>query len=128
MYTYVSFIAPSAVAALAVSLLQRQNDKKNCDENEEERTGRLTQNGSEDREPKYSHYLMKSAGRLMSTRDQWLAKQRIAVSRNGHILTFGEVFKTLLTSWNSFNVPFAILLTLLNMADRPNSMCHAYKQ
>ena len=110
-------------------------------------------NGSEDREPKYSHYLMKSAGRLMSTRGQWLAKQRMAVSRstrgqwlakqrmavsrstrgqwlakqrmavsrNDHILTFREVFKALLTSWNSFNVLFPILLTLLNMADRPNT-------
>ena len=78
-------------------------------------------NGSEDREPKYSHYLMKSAGRLMSTRGQWLAKQRMAVSRNDHILTFRVVFKALLTSWNSFNVLFAILLTLLNMADRPNT-------
>ena len=52
----------------------------------------------------------------MSTREQRLAKQRVAVSRNDHILAFGEVFETSLTFWNSFNVRFAILLTL----------CHTY--
>ena len=55
---------------------------------------------------------MKSAARLVSMREQWPAKQKMAVSRNDHILMFGEVFKTSLTSWNSFNVWFAILLTL----------------
>ena len=29
-----------------------------------------------------------------------------------HILTFGEVFETSLTSWNSFKICIAILLTL----------------
>ena len=55
----------------------------------------------------------------MSTREQRLAKQRVAVSRNDHILAFGEVFETTLTFWdslNSFSVRFAILLTL----------CHTY--
>ena len=39
----------------------------------------------------------------------------MAVLRNNHIFTFGEVFKTSLTSSNSFNVCFAILLTLLTL-------------
>jgi len=45
----------------------------------------------------------------MSTREQHLLKQRMTASRNDHIVTFGEVFKNSLTSWNSFNVSFAIL-------------------
>ena len=52
-------------------------------------------------------------------REQQLAKQRVAVSRNDYILTFGEVFETSLTFWdsmNSFSVRFAILHTL----------CHTY--
>ena len=56
-----------------------------------------------------------SAVRWMSTREQQLAKQRVAVSRNDYILAFGEVFETSLTFWdsiNSFSVRFAILLTL----------------
>ena len=53
---------------------------------------------------------MKSVARSVSTREQQLAKQRMAVTRNGHIFAFGEVFETSLTSWNSFNVHFAILL------------------
>ena len=57
-------------------------------------------------------------------REQWLVMQRMAVSKNDHILSFGEVFKTSLTSWNPFNVRFAI--TLLHMADCPKSTCHAY--
>ena len=55
----------------------------------------------------------------MSMREQQLAKQRVAISRNDYILTFGEVFETSLTFWdsmNSFSVRFAILLTL----------CHTY--
>ena len=62
--------------------------------------------------------LVKSAVRWMSTRmkEQRLANQRVAISRNDHILTFGEVFETSLTFWNSFSVRFASLLTL----------CHTY--
>ena len=45
-----------------------------------------------------------------------IGKQRVAISRNDHILVFGEVFETSLTFWNSFNIRFAILLTL----------CHTY--
>jgi len=41
--------------------------------------------------------------RSMSTREQWLVKQRMAVLRNNHILTFGKVFKTSLTSWNALS-------------------------
>ena len=52
-------------------------------------------NGSEDREPKCSHYPVKSTARSMSMREQWLVKQRMAVLRNDHILSFGEVFKNL---------------------------------
>ena len=62
---------------------------------------------------------MKSATRWMSTREQRLAKQRVTILRNDHILAFGEVFETSLTfcdSVNSFSVCFAILLTL----------CHTY--
>ena len=60
-----------------------------------------------------------------SMREQWLVMQRMAVSKNDHILSFGEVFKTSLTSWNPFNVRFAI--TLLHMADCPQKyVCHAY--
>ena len=66
----------------------------------------------EDREPKDSHYPMKSIVRSMSMREQQLAKQIMAVSRNNHIIMFGEVFETSLMSWNSFNVCFVILLTL----------------
>ena len=33
----------------------------------------------------------------------------MTASRNDHIVMFGEVFKNSLTSWNSFNVSFAIL-------------------
>ena len=54
---------------------------------------------------------MKSAVRWMSMREQWLANQRVAVSRNDDILALGEVFETSLTFWNSFN--FVILLTLV---------------
>ena len=36
------------------------------------------------------------------------SEARLAVLRNDHILVFGEVFQTLLTSWNSFNVCFVI--------------------
>ena len=45
-------------------------------------------------------------------REQWLAKQRVAILRNDHILAFGEEFETLLTFWNSFNIRFVIFLTL----------------
>ena len=56
---------------------------------------------------------MKSAVRWMSMRKQWLAsKQWSSRLRNDHILALGEVFKTSLTFWNSFNIRFAILLTL----------------
>ena len=41
-------------------------------------------------------------------------KKCMAVLRNDHILTFGAVFETLLTSLNSFNVLFTIL-TLLTL-------------
>ena len=50
--------------------------------------------------------------RWMNTREQQLVKQRVAVSRNNHILVFCEVFKTSLTFQNSFNICFVILLTL----------------
>ena len=43
------------------------------------------------RELKCSHYPVKSAARPMSTREQQLAKQRMAVLRNDHILAFGGV-------------------------------------
>ena len=67
---------------------------------------------SKNRDPKSGHYPVKSTVRSMSTREQWLEKQRMVISRNNRILVFGEVFKTSLTSWNSFNIRFAILLTL----------------
>ena len=41
-----------------------------------------------------------------------LANQRMDVLKNDHILGFSEMLKTSLTSWNSFNVCFAILFTL----------------
>ena len=41
-----------------------------------------------------------------------LANQRMDVLKNDHILGFSEMLKTSLTSWDSFNVCFAILLTL----------------
>ena len=58
---------------------------------------------------------MKSAARWMSTREQQLVKQGVAVTRNVHNLAFGKVFETSLTFWGSmnyFSVRFAILLTL----------------
>ena len=63
----------------------------------------------------------------MSTRDQWLVKQRMTVSRNDHILLFSEVLETLLTS--CIIVRFCHLShTLLHMADHPKTMCDAYEQ
>ena len=88
------------------------------------------QNGSKDREPKCSHYPVKSATRLMSTGEQHvhvqLVKHRMVVSRNDHILAFGEVFETSLTSWNSLNIYMLChsFHTLLHMANSPKSMCH----
>ena len=38
---------------------------------------------------------MKSAARWMSTREQRLVKQGVAVLRNNHILVFGKVFETI---------------------------------
>ena len=64
------------------------------------------------------------------TEDQWLANQIkcMAILRNDYILAFGEVFETSLTSSNSFNVCFAILLTLLILCCTwsTKSMCHGY--
>ena len=40
------------------------------------------------------------------------AKKHVAILRNDHILTFGQVFETSLTSLNSFNVCFAVLTLL----------------
>ena len=48
----------------------------------------------------------------INEREQRLAKKRMAVSGNDHIRAFGEMFETSLTSWNSINVRFAILLKL----------------
>ena len=67
---------------------------------------------------------MKFVARWMSTREQQLAKQRVAVSRNDHILAFGEVFETSLTFWNSFNIHFAILLSTKPLAMPTNSNAH----
>ena len=79
--------------------------------------GDWCKNGSEDKEPKCSHFPMKSAARSMGMREQsmqWLVKQKSAwVFRSDHILMFGEVFETLLTFSNSFSICFAILLALL---------------
>ena len=49
--------------------------------------------------------------------EQQVAKQRkcVAVLSNDHILAFGEVFETSLTSSNSFSVCFAIFLILLTL-------------
>ena len=47
------------------------------------------------------------------------AKNGLATLRNDHILMFSEVFETVFTFWNSFNMCFTILLTLsLHMVDR----------
>ena len=54
--------------------------------------------------------------------EQQLVKH-MAVLRNEHILAFGEVFETSLTSSNSSNLCFAVLTLYLHMADRPKSMC-----
>ena len=105
VYTFISLsILISAVAVLAVSLSYDVKMTKHCDESKEER---LIRNKSEDREQILgSHYSVKS----MSTREQQLVKQRMAISKNHHIFAFGEVFETSLTS---FNISFAILLTLV---------------
>ena len=74
---------------------------------------------------------MKSVARLMSTREQQLAKQRVGISRNDHILAVSEVLETSLTFWNSFSMlchPSHTLSHLLHMADCPKSTCHAYLQ
>ena len=58
---------------------------------------------------------MKFAARWI---EQRLVKQRVAISRNDHILAFGEVFETSLTFWDSINslsIHFAILLTLVTL-------------
>ena len=93
------FIIPIAVVALAVSLSWCQNGKTMMSARKKE-LGDWRENES-NKEPKCSHYPLKSTARLMSTREQWLAKQRMAVSRNNHILAFGEVFETLLTFWKA---------------------------
>ena len=76
-------------------------------------------NGSKNREPKCSHY----HGQIdeYAREEEQVGNQRMVILRNNHILTFGEVSETSLTSWNSFNVCLAH--TLLQIADRPKSMC-----
>ena len=59
------------------------------------------ENGSKDREPKCSHY---HEVRGKYEREASKAKKCVAVLRNDRILPFGEVFETLLTSSNSFNI------------------------
>ena len=54
-------------------------------------------------ESQMHHYPVKSTARLMSTREQQLAKQKSHEKKNDHILTFSEVLETLFTSWNSFS-------------------------
>ena len=99
---------PSIIGVQAVSLLWHQNEeKKTVNKVRKKERGDETDtynNGSEDREPKCSHYPVKSTVKSMSMREQQLAKQRMAVLRNDHILMFSEVFETSLASWNSFNV------------------------
>ena len=114
VYTFISLsILISAVAVLAVSLSYDVKMTKHCDESKE---GRLIRNKSEDREQILSsHYSVKS----MSTREQQLVKQRMAISRNHHIFAFGEVFETSLTS---FNISFAILLTIITIVPKAQAM------
>ena len=56
--------------------------------------------------------LKSTARSTLSRREQRLAKQRMAVSINDHILAFGEVFEPRSLPSNSFNVRFAVFLTL----------------
>ena len=75
--------------------------------------GDKCENGGEDREPKYIHYFVRSAGRLMSTRVQ--ERGPVASEAKNSM----PVFATLLTS---FNIRFTIFVhTSLHMADRPKS-------
>ena len=71
VHTYVGFIIPSVVTVLVISLSQCQK-MKNCDESEEETARRLVQkmDQNKNREPKCSHYHVKSAVRLMSERER----------------------------------------------------------
>ena len=66
-------------------------------------------------------------------RDQWVwkrgvaaskAKKRMAILRNDHILTFGEVFETLLTS---SNIQFAVF-TVVILCCTWSTTFHAYQQ
>ena len=63
-------IIPSIVTAQAV--LSQHQKMKNCDESEEERARRLARkmDQNKDREPKCSHYPIKSTVRSMSIRDR----------------------------------------------------------
>ena len=56
---------------------------ENCDESEKE-LGDWCENGSEDREPKCSHYPMKSVARSMSIRERETAASE-AKKEHGHL-------------------------------------------
>ena len=70
--------------------------------------GDWRRNESQESEPRCSHY---PPGKIdeYETEEQ-LAKQRMVVLGNDHILAFGKVFETLLTILNSFSIHFAIHL------------------
>ena len=78
------------------------------------------------REPKCSYCPTKSTAISMSMREHRLAKQRMGHLENDHILAFGEVFETSLTSWNSFNVCFAILHTVCCTWPAAQKHMHTY--
>ena len=111
------FIVPSAVAGLAVSLSRRQNGTMMKAKKKELGDWRETEVKTE---PKCSHYPVKSV--VIDEHERAAAseaKNGLAILRNDHILMFGEVFETVFTFWNSFNMCFTILLTLsLHMVDR----------
>ena len=105
------FVLPSdlVLAALAVLLSQCQNGKKLWWE-----WGRKSRRLTRKRKLRPRAKMQPLPCEVHEKIDEYerAVKQRMAVSRNDHILVFGKVFKTSLTSWNSFNIYFAILLTL----------------
>ena len=92
MYTYVSL--SFLYTSLIVTAL---NGKKT--ESEEERARRLMWKLTKT-ESQNAPTTPWSPSQDWSAWEGWLAKQRMAISENDHILAFGEVIETLLTFWN----------------------------
>ena len=82
--------------------------KKNCDKSKKERARRLAQKRKPRKRAKMQPL---PPGKIDEYKtEEQLAKQRMVVLGNDHILAFGKVFETSLTFLNSFSIHFAIHL------------------